>query len=128
MNNIETLLYVEIADELEKISDMEMGSETHKTAVDEVTKLMDRAIELERLSIDDKDKRKVREFDEKFKLKQLEEEQKDRFVKNCIAVASIVVPSVITIWGVVKSIKFEETGTFTTVIGRGFINKLLPKK
>ena len=26
------------------------------------------------------------------------------------------------------SLKFEEEGTVTTIVGRGFVNKLLPKK
>ena len=60
--------------------------------------------------------------------KQMEEEKKDRWIKNGLAAAGIIIPTLVTIWGTVKSIKFEETGTITTIMGRGFINKLLPKK
>ena len=63
-----------------------------------------------------------------FKQKQIEEERKDRLIRNCISAAGIVIPSLITIWGTLKTFKFEEDGTITTVMGRGFINKLLPTK
>ena len=58
----------------------------------------------------------------------MDEEKKDRLVKNIITAAGIVLPLVITVWGTKVSLKFEEEGTFTTIMGRGFINKLLPKK
>ena len=72
-----------------------------------------------------------REFDEFVKrdqLAQLESERKDRIIKNCISIAGIIIPVIVTIWGTKKSFEFEKEGTITTIMGRGFINKLLPKK
>ena len=89
---------------------------------------MDRAIELERLDIESHEKVEARHSDEDFKMKQMEEERKDRIARNCIAVAGIVVSTAVTVWGTIKSINFEKEGTITTIMGRGFINKLLPKK
>ena len=60
--------------------------------------------------------------------RQLQDEKKDRLVKNVLTLLGIAVPTVVTIWGTNKSLKFEETGSVTTIMGRGFINKLLPKK
>ena len=68
------------------------------------------------------------EAEQKLKLKQMEEDKKDRLIKNCMTAAGIVIPSVLTIWGTLKSLEFEKTGTVTTIMGRGFINKLLPRK
>ena len=62
------------------------------------------------------------------RVQQAEDERKDRKLKNGISVAGIVIPIVVTIWGTLKTLKFEETGTVTTIMGRGFIQKLLPKK
>lgn len=128
------VLYEEIADELTELSKMKVGDGEYKAAVDGVTKLMDRAIEFEKLERQDKENAEKREeakavnkFDQDLKLRQADEEQKDRLVRNCIAVAGIVVPVVVTIWGTVKSFEFEREGTITTTMGRGFINKLLPK-
>ena len=71
---------------------------------------------------------KSQETDINLKTKQMEEEQRDRMFRNWMTVAGIVLPSVITVWGTIKTIEFEKEGTITTIMGRGFINKLLPKK
>lgn len=126
--NMESLLYDEIETEFEKLRSAECGSEQYKVMVDGLTKLMDRAIEMERVNNDCDDKVKTRESEELMKQQQLIDEKKDRLVKNVISVAGIVLPLVVTIWGTKVSLKFEEEGTFTTIMGRGFINKLLPKK
>ena len=117
MTNIETLLHEEIQDGFDALSRMERGTEIHKTTVDEVAKLFDKAIEIEKIEIEAKDKAKARE-----------EDRKDRRVKNRIAIGGIVLPLAVTIWGTFKTLKFEEEGTVTTMMGRGFINKLIPKK
>lgn len=145
MDEIKELLDMEISNELSDLGDLERGSETYKVAVDGITKLMDKRIEMEKLERDtqakDKDreieskkaegdltdKAKSREIDEK-KLAQIANEKNDQLFKNGIAIAGIVIPSMITIWGTFKTLKFEETGTVTTIMGRGFVNKLIPKK
>ena len=128
MTNIETLLHEEIQDGFDALSKMERGTEIHKTTVDEVAKLFDKAIEIEKIEIEAKEKAKAREIEESIKLAQIEEDRKDRRVKNGIAVGGIVLPLAVTIWGTFKTLKFEEEGTVTTIMGRGFINKLIPKK
>lgn len=115
--SIEGLLREVTRDELEMLKTMGPGSNEHKMAVDDVTKLVDRIIEIEKIDIERQEKQK-----------EMEDEQKDRFIKNCISVVTITVPAVLTIWGTLKSFEFEKEGTITTIMGRGFINKLLPKK
>lgn len=115
--DIESQLQGEIVRELGILKGMEVGSDPYTKGVDGVAKLMDRAIELEKINIEVESKTDTRLDD-----------QKDRLIKNCIAAAGIVVPSLITIWGTLKSMEFEKEGTITTIMGRGFINKLLPKK
>lgn len=126
--NIETLLYDAIETDFETLANAEVGSEERRATVDELTKLMDRMIEMERVSSDCKDKTEIRENDQAVKLQQLEDEKKDRVVKNIMGAAGIVLPLLVTIWGTKVSLKFEEEGTFTTIMGRGFIQKLLPRK
>ena len=128
MTNIETLLHEEIQDGFDALSRMERGTDTHKTTVDEVAKLLDRAIEIERIESESKDRDKARKIEASLKRAQMEEDRKDRRVKNGIAVGGIVLPLAVTIWGTFKTFRFEETGTVTTMMGRGFINKLIPKK
>lgn len=126
--SIKTLLEVEIEEQLTGLASMERGSDEHKTAVDNVAKLMDRAIELEKLETASMEKEKDRAIENYLKQEQVKDERLDRIVKNCISVAGIVLPIALTVWGTKTSLKFEEDGTITTTIGRGFINKLLPKK
>ena len=128
MTNIETLLHEEIQDGFDALSRMERGTEIHKTTVDEVAKLFDKAIEIEKIEIEAKDKAKAREIEASLKKAQMEEDRKDRKLKNGIAIGGIVLPLAVTIWGTFKTLKFEEEGTVTTMMGRGFINKLIPKK
>ena len=128
MTNIETLLHEEIQDGFDALSKMERGTEVHKTTVDEVAKLFDKAIEIEKIEIEAKEKAKAREIEASLKRAQMEEDRKDRKLKNGIAIGGIVLPLAVTIWGTFKTLKFEEEGTVTTMMGRGFINKLIPKK
>lgn len=115
--SIPTKLEIEIDDELEALAGMKKGSEEYKATVDGLGKLLDRAIEIERLENEQEEKAIVRK-----------EEKNDRLIKNCLTAAGILIPTMVTIWGTVVSLNFEKEGTITTGIGRGFINKLLPKK
>ena len=114
--------------EFDKHSQLVPGTEQHKAAADTVVKFMDRAIEMEKVNNDCDDKTEIRENDRAMKQQQLDDEKKDRLIKNIISGAGIALPLIVTIWGTKVSLKFEETGSFTTIMGRGFINKLLPKK
>lgn len=125
---VETELFGEIHSELGALKDIELGTEAYKTTVDGVTKLLDRAIEIEKLNIDHEDRVENLKQDADLKLMQMEEDRKGRWVRDAIAVAGIVIPTAVTIWGTLKSFEFEKEGTITTIMGRGFIQKLLPKK
>ena len=122
--SFDTKLHEEIQSELEGISNMNLGTEEYKTTVDGVTKLMDRAIELKRFDAEQVDKAN----NTALKTEQMENEKKDSWIRNGLTAAGIIIPTVVTIWGTLKTFKFEESGTVTTMIGRGFINKLIPKK
>jgi hypothetical protein len=101
-------------DALDAIDDK--SDEKVKTISDNVVKLTDRAIEMEKLGNEI----------EKFQI-QVREEQKERLLKHGIAMAGIVVSTGLTVWGVLASMEFEKKGTITTILGRGFTNRLLPK-
>lgn len=126
--SIEDLLEDELDAEFETLRTAKAGSEEFKAAGDMLVKLLDRKIEIDKVKNDIADKAATRESEERMKQMQFEDEKKDRVIKNVISVAGIVLPILVTIWGTKVSLKFEEEGTFTTIMGRGFINKLLPKK
>ena len=52
----ETMLHDEIKAELEELSKLEVGSDEYETAVNGISKLMDRAIEMEKFESDAKER------------------------------------------------------------------------
>ena len=126
--SINSLVDEEIRSEIEEISKIEVGSEKHKASVDALAKLLDKSIELERLDVEAQEKYESRIAENELKLKQLKDEKRDRIVKNVLTGVSVVGGFGVTIWGTLKSLKFEENGVVTSIVGRGFIQKLLPKK
>ena len=140
------LLEEEIHMEFDTLKSIEVGSESYKITVDGLVKLIDRSNELAKLDLElaklnfesefranqsrieleakiDQSKKEL-----EFKQKQFESDERNRLINNGISIAGIVIPAIITVWGTFKTLKFEKTGSVTTIMGRGFINKLLPKK
>lgn len=125
---IETQLHKEIEDQLNELKKMQVGSEEYKLAVEGITKLMDRAIEIDKMNLDHQEKIDSREIETDLKLKQMKEERVDRIVKNMLTLIGIGVPAGLTVWGTLKSLRFEIDGTVTSIVGRSFIQKFVPKK
>lgn len=115
--DIKDRLNEELTAELDKLSSTPYANEEYGKVKDTVSMLFDKKIEMDKV-----------ESEQLIKKQQLEDEKKDRLIKNIMTAAGIALPLLVTIWGTKVSLKFEEEGTFTTIMGRGFINKLLPKK
>ena len=126
--SVKRLLNEEIVSEIENLNKVPLGSEEHKIAADALAKLLDKSIELAKLDLEYQDKADSREAASNLKRIEIEEEKKDRRVKNVLTGVSVIGGFAVTIWGAIKSLEFEKTGTITTIMGRGFIQKLLPKK
>lgn len=128
---LDNLLEEQIKGGLEGLGNLDMGSEEYKSASEAITKLIDREIELKKLDSANDDKRHQRLIeikDRELNRKKYESDEKDRWIKNGLTAAGLIIPTIVTIWGTIKSFEFEEKGSITTIMGRGFINKLLPKK
>lgn len=125
--SMETMLRDEIREDFEYLKNVPKGSQEYESAVNGLVKLMDRAIDIEKSNKEAKIKEKYQEIDMNLRLEQLRDERIDKWVRNSIAVAGIVIPVGVTIWGTLVTLKFEEEGSVTTIMGRGFTNKLLPK-
>lgn len=118
--DIATQLRETVRNELTELKNIEVGSEEYKVAVDGITKLADRLLEFDNRA----STQALAEAEHKLKLVEMDEEKKDRVVRNVISVVGIVLPICLTVWGTLKTFQFEKEGTITTSIGRGFINKL----
>nr|DAP15113.1 MAG TPA: hypothetical protein [Bacteriophage sp.] len=138
MINYKEALDGEISTELEVLESMETNSEDYKIMVEGLTKLIDRSMELEKIEISKaQEAEKIKNEGEKIKLEtkkiKFEAEQAKtnkifQWIGYGISAAGIVIPVAVTIWGTKVTLNFEKEGTVTTMMGRGFINKLLPKK
>lgn len=138
MINYKEALDGEISTELEVLESMETNSEDYKIMVEGLTKLIDRSMELEKIEISKaQEAEKIKNESEKIKFEgekiKFEAEQAKtnkifQWIGYGISAAGIVIPVAVTIWGTKVTLNFEKEGTVTTMMGRGFINKLLPKK
>lgn len=126
---IEDLLEDELDAQFEKLrTDTTLTPEQERAVVDNIAKLMDKKIEIDRLNADTADKEAVRENDMLVKQQQLKEDKKDHLIKNILSGVGIVLPVVLTVWGTKVSLEFEKEGTITTFAGRTFFGKLFPRK
>ena len=114
--NMETLLNEEIEQLLNEMSTLKRDSKEYAAMEENLTKLIDRKLEIEKL--------KASEIQAE---NQMREDRKTRLYKNLIDIGLGVAPLLVTIWGAKASFKFEETGTITTAIGRKFMDKLIKK-
>jgi hypothetical protein len=112
-----TKLHVEIDERFDDIAKMDPSTKEYSAAVESLSKLMDRAIEIEKF-----------EASETHNEKQMKEEHNSRLVKNGIDIGLGLLPIAVGIWGTKVCLKFEETGTITTTVGRKILDKVLSFK
>lgn len=136
---------------LESLKEMEVGTEEYKEAVNSLTKLIDKVIDMDKLTSDEyikikqisselDAKKEQIEAEKELKSKQIEveettkkqqqsERRKEIIVNGILTTLGILVPAGITIWGAINSWRFEKDDSVTSTMGRGFMNKILnPKK
>lgn len=133
--NIEEMLEGEILTELGKLKSMPLGKEEYKVAVDGITKLMDREIEMRKMEVASEERAQNREEDKKnryfeneLRKKQLDDERKNRYIGYAVNGVMFAGSMALSIWGLKSTFRFEETGTITTQIGKGLINTFIPKR
>ena len=107
---------------------MDAGGERRRGSVQALAKLLDEHVGLEKCGADAQEKYESRIAEQDLKREQIKNEKRDSIVKNILTGVSVIGGFGLTIWGTCKSLKFEETGVVTSIMGRGFIQKLLPKK
>lgn len=121
---IETMLHDGIEDGFNELKKIQVGTEEYKSTVDGLTKLLDRAIEIDKINSEIQNNTKNRQSETNIELEKIENDRKDRIIKNCLTAASIVCTAGITVWGSLKSWKFEETGVVTSGPGREFMKRI----
>ena len=123
--SIKNLLKEEIESEMAELKKLPVGSDESKAAAEVVTKLTDRVIEFEKLEADVNEKAVSREVDAELRARQLEDERKDKIIKNVLTGVSVVGGIALTIWGTKWTAGFEKLDSFTTTAGRSWANKVV---
>ena len=126
--DVKDLLTNEIEKLIKSLEGMEVDSDEYKATSDVIVKLTGKLNEMDQINYEYWDKKESREKDSELKLKQLNSEKRDRIVKNLLTAVSILGGFALTVWGTKASFEFEKEGSITTIMGRGFINNLFPKK
>lgn len=116
MANLKTILDVEIEERSAKLASMEAGSKEFTDTVDALTKLADRRIEIEKF-----------EATEAYNEQQLAEERKSRVGKILVDLGLGLAGIGLTVWGTCVSLQFEKDDSFSTQVGKKFMDRLLRK-
>lgn len=124
--SVDEMLEKEIKDELRMLGGMTVGSDEYKVAVDGISKLYDKQIEIKKFNADQEQKQKAQEAAEK----QIELDEKDRKIKNKLTGASIGVPALVTISGTALMLWYEigKDGLISSLTGKGIIQRLIGRK
>lgn len=123
--SIKTLLHEEIESEFKELEKTQVGTDQYKASIDGISKLIDRSIEISKIEADIKNKEDTREIETQLELKKQKDERRNKIIVNVLTGTSIISGIVLTVWGTLKTLKFEETGTVTTSAGRSFINGIV---
>ena len=115
--DVKDVLINEFIEEVEKLKDMEVGSDQHKTTLDGVTKLADRLIEIEKFETECEEK-----------TKQKEDDKRDRYIKYGISIGTTLLSTTVYCFAFIASTNFERFGSFTTKGGQGSLRELLTLK
>ena len=121
-------LVEEFNSELEELGKMEVGGEKYKVAVDGITKLADRIIEIDKFETESNDKFESQNIENELKTLQMKEAKRDRMITNCIELAKLGVGFGFAAWAFVASMNFEKEGILTTEGGKSALKSLLKFK
>lgn len=107
--NVKTALKDEILDNLEVMHMKDPSSAEYKNAVETTSMLIDKYSSLDKKSL-----------------------RIEKMIDYAIRIGAIVIPvtvdAALAVWGTKVTFEYEREGVISTFMGRGFINKLVPKK
>ena len=127
-DEIKAKLDEEIMDQLSVLSDMDVGSDKRKTAVDDLVKLYRLRIEETKNDRDFIEGVNAREREEQFKKEQIVDQVKERKFRFGMAAAELLIPLIFYASMFYSGLDFEKEGTFTSKMLRNLISRFKPTK
>lgn len=61
------------------------------------------------------------------KKREIEFENKREKIRNIITISTFGVTTIVSVWGIIKTFRFDQHGTVTSTLGDGFLNGLIPR-
>lgn len=116
MDKLKKALWADYAENTEIINGLEVGSPEYKTFTDERDKIRNELIKVEQI-----------EEDRITKEKEIESGNKNEKIRNRITIGTFVVSTVVSVYTVVKTFKFDQEATITSTLGRNVINNVTSK-
>lgn len=123
--SIKTTLTEEFNDQMKDLHKLEVGTEQYSTAVNGVTKLADKIIDLEKIEIEREERIKDRDAEIELKSQQMEIDKRDKFNQNLVNVVKIAVPTVAGFAMGIISMKWEKLETITSTAGRQALKDII---
>lgn len=118
-------LIEEFTNQLGEVGKMEVGTEKYKIAMDGVTKLADRIIEIEKCEAENDIADETRISNELSKSEELRIDKRDRIIRNTIEAVKVIGGFGLTAWAFVAAMNFEKEGVLTTEGGKSALRSLL---
>ena len=129
MNRLKEKIEEELANDIDVVAKMKLGSDEYKVTVDGVAKLADRLIEIEKMNQERDKNINAQEYEHNANVARLKHEKRDSIIKNCLTGASIVGGLGVTVWAYLSAMRYEDKGLIpTTEGGRAALKQLLKFK
>lgn len=121
--NVENLMYDAIGESFETYRNEELGSENRRATFNEVTQLLDRTIEMERIEVEREDKAAIRENEKLMKERQLNFDKVKLVVEIVVGGVTLLANMRFTKKMIDHSMNFERTDSFTSTAGRECVKR-----
>lgn len=116
MSNLREALWKDYNENSIIIDELSIGTAEYKTFLDERDKIRNELIKNEQIMAD-----------KEVKLKQIESDNFNEKKKNIINIGTFAISTIISLYAINKTFKFDQDATITSTLGRNILNGFIPK-
>ena len=117
--------YDKVSNQINDVTDV--NNDKYKLLLEERDKVRNELIKLEQTKIEADLKKQQLETEVKNKEAQIKAEDQRESVRNKITIGTFLVTTGISVYAIIRTFKFDETGTVTSTLGRNILTSAMPK-
>lgn len=117
--------YDKVSNQINDVTDV--NNEKYKLLLEERDKVRNELIKLEQTKIEADLKKQQLETEVKNKEAQIKADDQREAVRNKITIGTFLVTTGISFYAIIRTFKFDETGTVTSTLGRNILTSAMPK-